>query len=63
LLLFAQPNIWQISRPWYLAWAALAYTVAAIATLILIAASGKRAAGSDSASSEQSEAPAAPSLG
>jgi alpha-1,2-mannosyltransferase len=45
LLLFAQPNIWQISRPWYLAWAALAYTVAAMATLILIAASGKRAAG------------------
>ena len=45
LLLFAQPNIWQISRPWYLAWAALAYTVAAMVTLILIAASGKRAAG------------------
>jgi alpha-1,2-mannosyltransferase len=63
LLLFAQPNIWQISRPWYLAWAALAYTVAAMATLILIAATGKRAAGSGSASSQQSEAPAAPSLG
>jgi alpha-1,2-mannosyltransferase len=63
LLLFAQPNIWQISRPWYLAWAALVYTVAAMATLILIAASARRAAGSDSASSAQSEAPAAPSLG
>jgi alpha-1,2-mannosyltransferase len=46
LLLFAQPNIWQISRPWYLAWAALAYIVAAVVTLIVIAAWGRRAAGS-----------------
>ena len=37
LLSFAQPTIWQISRPWYLAWAGLAYVVAALATLIWIA--------------------------
>ncbi|ORW64897.1 mannosyltransferase [Mycobacterium saskatchewanense] len=43
LLSFAQPNIWQISRPWYLAWAGLAYIVAAVATLIWIAASGRQA--------------------
>jgi len=35
--LFAQPTIWQISRPWYLAWAGLVYVVAALATLIWIA--------------------------
>jgi alpha-1,2-mannosyltransferase len=46
LLLFAQPNIWQISRPWYLAWAALAYIAAAVVTLIVIAARGRHAAGS-----------------
>lgn len=44
LLLFAQPTIWQISRPWYLAWAGLAYIAAAVATLIWIAATGGRAA-------------------
>jgi alpha-1,2-mannosyltransferase len=38
LLSFAQPTIWQISRPWYLAWAGLIYIVAAVATLIWIAA-------------------------
>jgi alpha-1,2-mannosyltransferase len=38
-LSFAQPSIWQISRPWYLAWAGLVYVVAAVATLIWIAAS------------------------
>ncbi|ORW86782.1 mannosyltransferase [Mycobacterium sp. IEC1808] len=43
LLSFAQPTIWQISRPWYLAWAGLVYIVAAVATLIWIAASGRRA--------------------
>jgi alpha-1,2-mannosyltransferase len=43
LLSFAQPTIWQISRPWYLAWAGLVYTVAAVATLIWIAATGDRA--------------------
>ncbi len=43
LLLFAQPTIWQVSRPWYLAWAGLAYIVAAVATLVWIAATGRRA--------------------
>lgn len=43
LLSFAQPTIWQISRPWYLAWAGLVYTVAAVATLVWIAATGGRA--------------------
>ncbi|MFZ1175680.1 MAG: mannosyltransferase [Mycobacterium sp.] len=42
LLSFAQPTIWQISRPWYLAWAGLVYIVAAVATLIWIAATGRR---------------------
>jgi alpha-1,2-mannosyltransferase len=37
LLSFAQPTIWQISRPWYLAWAGLIYIVAAVATLTWIA--------------------------
>jgi alpha-1,2-mannosyltransferase len=40
LLSFAQPTIWQISRPWYLAWAGLVYIVAAVATLTWIAATG-----------------------
>ena len=39
LLSFAQPTIWEISRPWYLAWAALVYVVAAVATLGWIAVS------------------------
>jgi alpha-1,2-mannosyltransferase len=43
LLSFAQPSIWQISRPWYLAWAGLVYIVAAVATLIWIAGTGNRA--------------------
>ena len=38
LLSFAQPNIWQIGRPWYLAWAGLIYIVAAFVTLAWIAA-------------------------
>ncbi|ORW51749.1 mannosyltransferase [Mycobacterium paraense] len=46
LLSFAQPSIWQISRPWYLAWAGLAYIVAAVATLIWVAATGRQDAGS-----------------
>lgn len=46
LLSFAQPSIWQIGRPWFLAWAGLAYIVAAVATLIWIAATGRREAGS-----------------
>jgi alpha-1,2-mannosyltransferase len=44
LLSFAQPTIWQISRPWYLAWAGLVYVLAALATLIWIATTGRRAA-------------------
>ncbi|WP_077079940.1 mannosyltransferase [Mycobacterium numidiamassiliense] len=59
LLLFAQPTIWQISRPWYLAWAGLAYIVAALITLIVIAASGRRGAGDPAPVARQ---PAAPTL-
>ena len=44
LLLFAQPTIWQISRPWYLAWAGLIYIVAALVTLAVIAASARSCA-------------------
>lgn len=42
LLSFAQPTIWQISRPWYLAWAGLVYVVATLATLSWIATEGIR---------------------
>ena len=42
LLSFAQPTIWQIDRPWYLAWAGLIYIVATLGTLGWIAASGRR---------------------
>ncbi len=42
LLSFAQPTIWQISRPWYLAWAGLVYVVATLATLGWIATTGKQ---------------------
>ena len=41
LLSFAQPTIWQISRPWYLAWAGLIYVVATLATLGWIATTGR----------------------
>ncbi len=41
LLSFAQPTIWQIDRPWYLAWAGLIYIVATLATLGWIAATGR----------------------
>lgn len=41
LLSFAQPTIWQISRPWYLAWAGLIYAVATVLTLCWIAATGR----------------------
>ena len=37
LLSFAQPTIWVIRRPWYLAWAGLIYIVATLATLAWIA--------------------------
>ena len=40
LLSFAQPTIWEISRPWYLAWAGLVYIVATLATLGWIAVTG-----------------------
>ncbi|MGW0159080.1 mannosyltransferase [Mycobacterium sp. NPDC003323] len=33
LLSFAQPTIWEIGRPWHLAWAGLVYPVATLATL------------------------------
>ncbi|MGU3497435.1 mannosyltransferase [Mycobacterium sp. C31M] len=33
LLSFAQPTIWEIGRPWQLAWAGLVYPVATLATL------------------------------
>jgi alpha-1,2-mannosyltransferase len=42
LLSFAQPTIWVVSRPWYLAWAGLIYIVATLATLAWIAATGRR---------------------
>jgi alpha-1,2-mannosyltransferase len=42
LLSFAQPTIWEISRPWYLAWAGMVYIVATLATLAWIAATGRR---------------------
>lgn len=44
LLSFAQPTIWQLGRPWYLAWGGLIYIVAALATLIWIAVIGNRPA-------------------
>lgn len=43
LLSFAQPTIWQIGRPWYLAWAGMVYIVAVVATLAWIAATGRTA--------------------
>jgi alpha-1,2-mannosyltransferase len=42
LLSFAQPTIWVIPRPWYLAWAGLIYIVATLATLGWIATTGSR---------------------
>ncbi|MEC9323884.1 MAG: mannosyltransferase, partial [Actinomycetota bacterium] len=39
LLSFAQPTIWEISRPWYLAWAGLIYPVASLVTLAWVAVS------------------------
>lgn len=44
LLSFAQPTIWQIGRPWYLAWPGLVYIVASLVTLAWIAVSGRREA-------------------
>ncbi|MFB1297754.1 mannosyltransferase [Mycobacterium sp. pW049] len=42
LLSFAQPTIWVIPRPWYLAWAGLIYILATLATLGWIAIRGSR---------------------
>lgn len=42
LLSFAQPTIWVISRPWYLAWAGLVYPAATLATLAWVAATRRR---------------------
>jgi alpha-1,2-mannosyltransferase len=42
LLSFAQPTIWQIPRPWYLAWAGLIYLVATVVTLAWIASAPLR---------------------
>ncbi len=42
LLSFAQPSIWEISRPWYLAWPGLIYIVATLVTLAWIAATARR---------------------
>ncbi len=39
LLSFAQPTIWEIGRPWYLAWPGLVYIVATLVTLGWIALS------------------------
>jgi alpha-1,2-mannosyltransferase len=52
LLSFAQPTIWQISRPWYLAWAGLIYIVATLATLAWIASTGSRRSRLSSAPSQ-----------
>jgi alpha-1,2-mannosyltransferase len=42
ILAMAEPSLWQISRPWYLAWAGLAYIGAAMATLAWMAVTGRR---------------------
>ncbi|MDX1892780.1 mannosyltransferase [Mycolicibacterium sp. 050158] len=42
MLALAEPSLWQISRPWYLAWAGLVYVVAAVATLAWIVVTGRR---------------------
>ena len=43
LLSFAQPSVWQIGRPWYLAWAGLVFIAATLVTFGWIAATGRRA--------------------
>lgn len=42
LLASAEPSLWQISRPWYLAWAGVVYVAAALVTLGWIVLTGKR---------------------
>lgn len=44
LLSFAQPTIWEVGRPWYLAWLGLVYVVATLVTLGWIAL-GRRSSG------------------
>lgn len=41
LLSFAQPTIWQIGRPWYLAWAGLVYPLFTVVTLGWMVVSGR----------------------
>ena len=41
LLSFSQPSIWEIGRPWYLAWSGLVYIVATLITLGWIAVTGR----------------------
>lgn len=43
LLALAQPDIWEVSRPWYLAWGGLVYIVATLSTLTWIVVTGRRA--------------------
>lgn len=43
MLATAEPSLWQISRPWYLAWAGLVYVVATLVTLVWITVTGRRA--------------------
>jgi alpha-1,2-mannosyltransferase len=52
LLSFAQPTIWVIPRPWYLAWAGLIYIVATLATLAWIVSTGSRRSGLSPAPSQ-----------
>jgi alpha-1,2-mannosyltransferase len=47
LLALAEPSLWQISRPWYLAWAGLVYVVVAVATFAWIAVTGQKLAARD----------------
>jgi alpha-1,2-mannosyltransferase len=42
LLSFAQPSVWQISRPWYLAWAGLVFIAATLVTFGWIVVTGRR---------------------
>jgi alpha-1,2-mannosyltransferase len=44
MLALAEPSLWQISRPWYLAWAGLVYVVAALATFAWIVVTGRKIA-------------------
>lgn len=54
LLALVQHSQWQTSRPWYLAWAALAYLAATVGTLAWIALTGLRSRRSPSPSSDRS---------